>query len=93
MKEVKAREGKFSSILWGVLFIIALNTGCSTTTTSISRRQAEPPRGYFQGLLDQLSERECNVGRFICPYGLGPAGEPCECTDPNGVVVKGLTVK
>jgi hypothetical protein len=42
---------------------------------------------------DELTERECNVVRFTCPYGFGPAGEPCDCTDPRGVVLRGKTVK
>jgi len=74
-----------------LIFLIA---ACATTnTTTVSRRQAEQPKGFFDNLLDQMTERECNVGRFICPYGFGPAGEPCECTDPSGVVVKGRTVR
>jgi hypothetical protein len=55
--------------------------------------RAEPPRGFFERLADEFTERECNVVRFTCPYGLGPAGEPCECTEPNGVVLKGRTIK
>jgi len=78
-----------------VIFIIALSiTSCMTTTgtTTVARQQPEE-RGFFRGLADQLTERECNVGKFICPYGLGPAGEPCTCTDPSGIVLNGRTVK
>jgi hypothetical protein len=77
-----------------VIFIIPLSiTSCTTTSmTTVSRRQPEE-RGFFGGLADQLTERECNVGKFICPYGLGPAGEPCTCTDPSGIVLNGRTVK
>jgi len=77
-----------------VIFIIALLIiSCTTSsTTTVSRRQPEE-RGFFGSLADQLTERECNVGKFICPYGLGPAGESCTCTDPSGIVVNGRTVK
>ncbi len=77
-----------------LVFTIALSiTSCTTSsTTTVSRRQPEE-RGFFGGLADQLTERECNVGKFICPYGLGAAGEPCTCTDPSGIVVNGRTVK
>ena len=79
---------------WLLLAIVALTiTSCTTTSTAtLSRRQPEE-RGFFGSLMDQVTERECNVGRFICPYGLGPAGEPCSCTDPSGIVVNGRTVK
>jgi hypothetical protein len=43
--------------------------------------------------MDQITERECAVTRFSCPYGWGPAGERCECTDPSGRVWQGWTVK
>jgi hypothetical protein len=78
-----------------VIFLIALSiTSCTTrtSTTTVARQQPEE-RGFFGGLADQLTERECNVGKFICPYGLGPAGEPCTCTDPSGIVLNGRTVK
>lgn len=65
----------------------------STTSTPVSRRQNPPAPGFFERMKNEFTERECNVGRFVCPYGLGPAGEPCECTDPSGVVVRGRTVK
>lgn len=72
--------------------------GCSGTDSTESvppgvKGRAEPPRGFFDRLADNFGERQCNVVRFICPYGLGPAGEPCECTDPRGVVLRGRTVK
>jgi hypothetical protein len=66
---------------------------CSSTTTTVSSREPKSPPGFFERLADQLTERECNVGRFICPYGLGLAGEPCECIGPGGVVFNGRTVK
>jgi hypothetical protein len=79
---------------WFLIFANALVMSCATTSTiTVSRRQAEEPRGFFAGLMDQVTERECNVGRFICPYGLGPAGESCTCTDPSGIVLNGRTVK
>ena len=76
----------------GLLFFLA--AGCSSTsTTTFSRGQTDQPRGFWQKMVDQITERQCNVGRFICPYGMGPAGEPCECTDPAGYLLKGRTVK
>ncbi|GEM_PF-1464567 len=80
--------------LWCLILLNILVMSCATTrTTTVSRRQVEEPRGFFGNLMDQMTERECNVGRFICPYGLGPAGEPCTCTDPSGIVLNGRTVK
>jgi hypothetical protein len=80
--------------LWFLIFVNVLSTSCATTSTNtVSRRQAEEPRGFFAGFMDKVTERECNVGRFICPYGLGPAGESCTCTDPSGIVLNGRTVK
>jgi len=68
-------------------------TTTTTTTTSNYRAQADKPQGFFERLADAITERECNVMRFTCPYGWGPAGEPCDCTDPKGVVLKGTTIK
>ena len=80
--------------LWFLISINILVMSCATTsTTTQSRRQAQEPRGFFGSLMDQMTERECNVGRFICPFGLGPAGETCTCTDPSGVVLTGRTIK
>ena len=80
--------------LWVLICVnIFLMSCASTSTTTVSRRQAEEPRGFFGSLMDQMTERECNVGRFICPFGLGPAGESCTCTDPSGIVLNGRTVK
>jgi hypothetical protein len=70
--------------------------GCTTETVENSPRfttKNQPPAGFFDGLADRFTERECNVMRFTCPYGLGRAGEPCDCTDPDGVVIKGWTIK
>jgi hypothetical protein len=64
-----------------------------TITTNESRAPAPKPEGFFGRLMDAMTERECYVGRFTCPFGLGPAGEPCECVDPKGVVLKGTTIK
>jgi hypothetical protein len=76
-----------------VALLPLLQLACAGSTTTNSRGQAEPPRGFFDRLADSLSERECNVGRFTCPYGFGAAGEPCDCTDPNGIVLQGRTSK
>jgi hypothetical protein len=78
--------------LYWLLTVLLCFSGCATSS-NISRRQAQQPRGFWEKITDELTERECNVGRFICPYGFGPAGEPCECADPSGVVVIGRTVK
>lgn len=75
-----------------VLLLILCIASCTQTTSGRDSRQPEQ-RGFFQRLGEHLTERECNVGRFTCPYGFGPAGEPCDCTDPSGVVVGGRTVK
>ena len=66
---------------------------CSSTPTAVSSREPKPAPGFFERLTDQLTERECNVGRFICPYGWGPAGEACECIGPGNFVFNGRTVK
>jgi hypothetical protein len=82
-----------------MLFIIALGLwsfGCTTETREQPMpfgNKTQAPSGFFGRLADQFTERECNVVRFTCPYGFGPAGEPCDCTEPNGVVRKGWTVK
>ena len=83
--------GKNFQLFW-ILTLFWCLSGCATTT-SVSRKPGEQPQGFFEKMMNQVTERECNVGRFICPYGLGAAGEPCECTDPSGVVRSGRTVK
>jgi hypothetical protein len=89
--------GKTLSAL-SALGLVALSISTCTsspapnTTFGVGTR-AEPPWGFFERLADEFTERECEVFRFTCPYGLGPAGEPCECTEPNGVVLKGRTIK
>ena len=75
-----------------VLLTVALSS-CSSSSTGVADRQAKPGTGFFERLMDQLTERECNVVRFTCPYGFGAAGEPCDCTDPRGVVLFGRTIK
>jgi hypothetical protein len=77
-----------------LLLAAALLAGCITTTeTSAGRQTAAKPTGFFDKLTDQMTERECLVYGFSCPYGLGPAGAPCECTDPSGRVLQGRTIK
>jgi hypothetical protein len=62
--------------LFFLIFVNVFLMSCiSTSTTTQSRRQTEDTRGFFGSLVDQMTERECNVGKFICPFGLGPAGE------------------
>ena len=81
------------------IVIVAVSVGVFACTTETSVKpvrfgsKTEAPKGFFNRLADQLTERECNVIKFSCPYGLGPAGEPCECTDPDGILRKGWTVK
>jgi hypothetical protein len=70
-----------------------LVVACTSTSTAPSDRQSDLRRGFLERLTDQLTERDCNVAYFTCPYGLGPAGEPCECIDPRGYVLNGRTVK
>ncbi len=82
-------------IVWLFVFAITLG-GCTTTSEQVpafySSRQ-ERPSGFVDRLIDNFSERECNVGRFTCSYGLGSAGEPCDCVGPGNVVFKGYTIK
>jgi hypothetical protein len=66
---------------------------CSGGSPADAKLRSAPPRGFFERVADNLTERECNVVRFTCPYGWGPAGEPCECTDPRGIVLLGRTIK
>jgi len=75
-----------------LLFLSLCNCTSSTPANSGARR-SEPTQGFFEKVADQFTERECNVYRFTCPYGLGPAGEPCDCTDPRGIVIMGRTIK
>jgi hypothetical protein len=82
-----------SALSLAILWIPACTTSTTTGPTIGARGPTEAQRGFFERLADELTERECEVFRFTCPYGLGPAGEPCECTGPNGVVLKGRTIK
>jgi hypothetical protein len=68
-------------------------SACTAENPVSSARGPQVSRGFFERLSDQMTRRECNVVRFTCPYGLGPAGEPCECVDPGGVVLQGRTVR
>ena len=76
-----------------VLAVLATSSCVTERVTEPMRKQAEKPQGFFGRLADAFTERECNVIRFTCPYGLGPADEPCECVDPTGVVLTGTTSK
>lgn len=95
----KRRSGhRLNSLLFIVLLSLAV-PGCETTTTTMpgpssgSTGRREAPRGFFDKLTDAITERECSVAHFTCPYGFGAADEPCDCTDPRGVVLQGRTVK
>ena len=82
--------------LWLFLAMVVCASGCVTTSEpvrSVQSASKERPSGFFERLVDNFSERECNVGRFTCPYGFGSAGEPCDCVGPNNVVFTGRTVK
>ena len=89
------KRTRFDRFLIQLLMLAVLSTSsCVTeTVTTPMRNQTEKPQGFFGRLADAITERECNVVRFTCPYGLGPADEPCECVDPKGVVLKGTTIK
>jgi len=79
-----------------LLFLAVYAAGCVTTSEKVAPFQAtsqNKPSGFFDRMLDNFSERVCNAGKFTCPYGLGSAGEPCECVGPNNVVYNGRTVK
>ncbi len=80
-----------------LVLVMAIGAGgCVTTSEPVGMSSAmrrEPPSGFFDRLLDNFTERECNVGRFTCSYGLGAAGVPCECVGPDNVVYSGRTVK
>jgi hypothetical protein len=80
-------------VLAAIPFVFVACSSSNTATTSVYSREPKSPPGFFERLTDQMSARECNVGRFTCPFGLGPAGEPCECIGPGGVVFNGRTVK
>jgi hypothetical protein len=88
------------SILFLVTFFCFTLPACETTTTTVplgpnlsTGQKKEQPRGFFDKLSDQMTERECSVARFSCPFGFGPANEPCDCTDPEGRVLQGRTIK
>jgi hypothetical protein len=75
------------------VLVLAALCSCASSTPDNSRVRSKPPQGFFERVADQFTERECNVFRFTCPYGLGPAGELCTCTDPGGLVITGRTIK
>jgi len=84
------------SLACGLLLLLAALAplSCTTTTTTEQKAQKkEEPAGFWARVMDQITERQCRVTRFSCPYGVGPAGERCECTDPSGRVWQGWTVK
>jgi hypothetical protein len=72
---------------------VPATTTTITTTGTTRQPETEKSGGFFSRMMDQLTERECLVGGFSCPYGFGPADEPCDCTDPSGIVRKGRTIK
>jgi hypothetical protein len=90
------RTGHKNLLIQAAVLTAVCASSCTTTTTTTTREyraKAEKPQGFFGRIADAITERECNVMRFTCPYGWGPADEPCDCTDPKGVVLKGTTIK
>ena len=58
-----------------VLIMAVSAPGCVTTSEKVAPSQStsqEKPSGFFDRMMDNFSERECNVGRFTCPYGSAP---------------------
>jgi len=82
---------------FSLFFVIGIfASGCVTTSEPVTPSRAtrqDRPSGFFDRVLDNFSERECNVRQFTCPYGVGSPGEPCECIGPDNVVYQGYTVK
>lgn len=87
-------RGRTVATIVAFLFCVS-NLACnsSTTRTGVSSRQIEAGPGFLDKMMNQVTARECNVGKFTCPFGMGPAGEPCDCTDPSGMIRSGRTVK
>ena len=79
--------------VYRVLFLLVCITAAACSSTGSTRRGKEKAEGFFAGFMDQVTERECLTGRLTCPYGWGPANEPCDCTDPSGRVWAGRTIK
>jgi len=84
---------KAAAVLFCAEIILICFSACASNTPVGRNPGSETRRGFFDKLADEVTTRECNVIRFTCPYGLGPAGEPCECTDPSGIVINGRTIK
>lgn len=84
-----------------VVFVTVLLMSCTTTSSSsvystygpTPQKKDQPDPGFFSRAWDQMTERECLTTKFSCPYGWGPPGEPCDCTDPSGRVWFGKTIK
>lgn len=82
-----------ASLVCGVLLLLVSVSVVGCSSSSSSREPKDKSNSFLGRLMDQVTERECRVYRFTCPYGLGPADEPCECTDPSGRVWHGRTIK
>ncbi len=95
----KRRSGHRLNYLLLIVLLSLAVPGCETTTTTMpgpssgSTGRREAPRGFFDKITDAKTERESSVSHFKCTYGFGAADEPCDCTDPRGVVLQGRTVK
>ena len=85
MRNHEGRKWLLKTSVWitALLMGFALFACTTTTETPTLRKPTDPPHGFFEKMVDEMTSRECNVGKFTCSYGLGPASEPCECTDPS----------
>ncbi len=81
---------RLGSLLRTVMVLIVSISLVACGSATGAGRQADKSTG---GLLDYITERECKTGKFICPYGFGPGGKPCTCTEPSGRVWEGFTIK
>ena len=85
---------RLESLLRAVLvLIVSISLVACGSATGAGRQADKSTTSSTGGLLDYITERECKTGKFICPYGFGPAGKPCTCTDPSGRVWQGFTIK
>jgi hypothetical protein len=82
-----------AALLLCAQMILLCLSGCTSSAPANPNLGSKVRTGFIDKLADELTTRECNVIRFTCPYGFGPAGEPCECTDPSGIVLNGRTIK
>jgi hypothetical protein len=88
------RVDNLNNVIWVASGLALLGMSACTSKVPVGpTTQGKSPEGFWERVADQITARECNVGRFTCPSGFGSAGEFCECTDPRGVVRHGVTIK